>query len=232
MILTACLGVCVARARASFVSRASRVGNSEVDGYRVDEVQDTKLVEVEETQEFEWRPVPKGTVTMRATRDLGRTGSGHIARQLGDTYYAPADPNLDRLDEDSQPDNERRIRTGEPAVPEARRPGSASLLTRRPSSAGSSRPGSAGSSRTSKGGIGIQVRTGPRYGCEVVAVLQGSPAAESGVQVGDIVTHVNGAASRDLSQFRSAMARVGPSVVLTLRKDWTKDIVDVRVVRE
>lgn len=48
-----------------------------VDGFRVDEVPDSKVVEVEEEQTFALRPEPVGPNEIKSTRDLGRLQNPH-----------------------------------------------------------------------------------------------------------------------------------------------------------
>ena len=56
-----------------------------VDGFRVDEVPDSKVVEVEEEQTFALRPEPVGPNEIKSTRDLGRLANPHS--HLPDASY-------------------------------------------------------------------------------------------------------------------------------------------------
>jgi hypothetical protein len=73
-------------------------------GYRVDEVEDRQLVEIEEVQRFELRPVPVGEPRVVSTRVLGRIpGVAATQRLKGTEVFPPSHPALNGLDEDSRP---------------------------------------------------------------------------------------------------------------------------------
>lgn len=99
----------------------------EVDGYRVDEVQDTKLVEVEEHQTYNWQKQPTDERVLHYTREVGRVPGQHMARNVGGDVLDQNDPSIAGLDVDSTPDN---------AVPSQRRPQSQQIT--RPASNGDS----------------------------------------------------------------------------------------------
>jgi S1-C subfamily serine protease len=66
-------------------------------------------------------------------------------------------------------------------------------------------------------GVGFEEAEG---GVEITAVVEGSPAAEAGLEVGDIVTAVDGEAVDAQSFPRSIMSKsVGDEVVLTITRD-------------
>jgi hypothetical protein len=73
-----------------------------VDGYRIDEVQDSKVVEVEETQDFELSPHPIGEPQISSTRDLGRLPNSRLSRNAGPQVYHPGHPSLREVDADSE----------------------------------------------------------------------------------------------------------------------------------
>jgi hypothetical protein len=73
-------------------------------GYRVDEVEDRQLVEIEEIQRFEMRPVPVGEPQLLGTRVLGRIpGVAASQRLKGEEVFHPEHPVLQSLDTDSRP---------------------------------------------------------------------------------------------------------------------------------
>lgn len=74
------------------------------EGYRVDEVEETKIVEVEELQTFELRPVPVGEPIVLETREVGRVPGSRLARSVGPTIYSKQHPEVRDIDEDSMPD--------------------------------------------------------------------------------------------------------------------------------
>lgn len=75
-----------------------------VDGYRVDEVQDSKVVEVEEFQDYAPEYKPVGPPQISATRDIGRLDGIRHGRTVGANVYAPDHPALAPIDNDNQPD--------------------------------------------------------------------------------------------------------------------------------
>jgi hypothetical protein len=73
----------------------------EVDAFRIDEVEDSKLVEVEELQDYELRPVATGPAQLRKTTDLGALKHKHLTRTRGHEILELNDPRLSKLhDED------------------------------------------------------------------------------------------------------------------------------------
>ncbi len=55
------------------------------------------------------------------------------------------------------------------------------------------------------------------------------PAAAAGVQPGDVLLAINGAAVKDIAQVRAAMAKAGKSVALLIERDGDKIFVPVRL---
>jgi len=81
---------------------ASRI--VECEGYRIDEVEDTKVVEVEEVQHYALQPVPVGPPSIAATTDLGRINNSRLMRNRGGEVYAPDHPAVAEVDNDDEPD--------------------------------------------------------------------------------------------------------------------------------
>jgi serine protease DegS len=70
--------------------------------------------------------------------------------------------------------------------------------------------------------IGVVSPTGNKsQALAVVSVAQGSPAQKAGVQVGDIITHIDGEEVKDgrLTMHRIAMLRPGDTMAISLRRD-------------
>jgi serine protease Do len=55
------------------------------------------------------------------------------------------------------------------------------------------------------------------------------PAAAAGVQPGDVLLAINGAAVKDIAQVRAAMDKAGKSVALLIERDGDKIFVPVRL---
>jgi hypothetical protein len=81
---------------------ASRV--VECEGYRIDEVEDTKVVEVEEVQHYALQPVPVGPPSIAATQDLGRINNSRLARNRGAEVFAADHPAVAEVENDDEPD--------------------------------------------------------------------------------------------------------------------------------
>lgn len=77
----------------------------EMDGFRVDEVQDTKVVEVEEYQTYEWQKQATDERVLSMTREVGRVPGQHFGRNVGERVLEAGDRNLYDIDVDSVPDN-------------------------------------------------------------------------------------------------------------------------------
>jgi len=75
----------------------------QVEGYRIDDVEDTKVVEVEEFQEFEYLPHPTGNSELARTREIGRLPNSRIARNVGSDTFHHDHPSVRALDLDSNP---------------------------------------------------------------------------------------------------------------------------------
>jgi hypothetical protein len=77
-----------------------------VQGYRIDQVEDTKVVEVEEVQDYELLPVPKGSIhPSGAAADLGESNPPHthLSRSTGSVVHHPSHPRLTAVPHDMNP---------------------------------------------------------------------------------------------------------------------------------
>lgn len=201
----------------------------EVDGYRIDDVEDTKVVEVEEFQEFEYQAHPTGNTELARTRELGRLPNSRIGRNVGTDTFDPEHPDLSQLDLDSNPgfDNAR------PYNPENRndRPPSANQQQvprsgRTPNFGNDNfthtdfiRPAgknlaimatNTAAIRNASGGLGLNVKnTHTRHsdgtGVLVTTVEHGGRAALAGLMENDIITSVNDVPTMTVEEFAEAL---------------------------
>jgi len=200
----------------------------DVPGFRVDTVQDNKLVEVEEHQPFALRPVAAGNAEVVAARELGALGTARGSRTLGAHVYHPADDRIAHLDVDHSG----------PSFSSTGRPASArtSTLVRR-RDLGSSMPMGAGAGAgagpsASDVRIGFQVRDGDGKraveagvtgggggGVIVSQVVRGDAGERAGLRVGDLITHVNNKTARTATEFRNVVAQsTGPLLLRAKRR--------------
>lgn len=187
-----------------------------VDGYRVDEVPDSKVVEVEEEQTFAMRPEPVGPNEIKSTRDLGRLANPYS--NLPDAPYG------------SQP-------SGTPL-------GNAGLYPNRSQQFGSSQgfnntrsPKAAAPSPFNQPtnplealrsyGIGVD-ETHTRHtdgtGVVVTRIDRGGVAARAGLQVSDIITAVQGRPTTTVAEFVQLLQRAPGAVTLNVNRDGRRNI--------
>lgn len=84
------------------------------------------------------------------------------------------------------------------------------------------------------GGLGIEVTQEDGF-VKVVSPIDGTPAAEAGIQSGDFITHVNGESLLGLTLDQAVeMMRgpVGSEIVITVVREGTQDPFDVSIVRD
>ena len=84
-----------------------------------------------------------------------------------------------------------------------------------------------------KGGIGVEVRR--RYYLQVVAPLDGSPAARAGVLPGDFIRAIDGAPTRFMSNIegqRLLRGEPGSTVTISLIRGSTQEPYDIELVRK
>jgi S1-C subfamily serine protease len=75
--------------------------------------------------------------------------------------------------------------------------------------------------------LGVQPQTVNGVGVKVVTVQRGSAAAKAGLQAGDVITSLDGAATPDASTLREVIAlhKPGEKVTVTIKRDGsTKSI--------
>ena len=190
----------------------------QVDGVRVDEVNETKLVEVEEYQTFQLKPVPTGQPELIRTKELG-TGRRLSGRVTGRNLYHAADPAVQHLANDSQPPSQR-----------SSRPSSAqrySATNGYPSQRSvTSQPTASSESRR----LGFKVRTSTSQPgtCQVFDVEPGLLAARSGLKAGDIILSTNGRQTNTLQDFKNSVgASMGP-ILLQVRRGTDRFVITLQ----
>jgi hypothetical protein len=168
----------------------------EETGWRVDRVQDRKLMEVEEHRKYRLVPEPTGEVHVAGTRDLGRTKGRHLSRQVGDVYGREED--CASVSCDSQSDRGSYI---------ADRLAEASIEDKVPAGGYGSLIGVLMYNAEPKG-----------TGCRVSRVHYNQPGWHAGLREGDIITAINGEGTGTLTDFRNAILRSGLLLRITLRR--------------
>jgi len=217
----------------------------EVDGFRIDDVEDTKVVEVEEFQEFEYIPHPTGHSELARTRELGRMPNSRLGRHIGtDTFDADA-PDLAGLDLDSNagPVYEHTAHQHMHVGQTSRgRPGSRRGLPdptkpdfSKDNFTHSDHIRAAGKNlglepmdtqiiKKASTGLGLSVRnTHTRHsdgtGVAVTGVESGGRAALAGLLENDIITAVNGVPTLTVEEFAGALNKSGGELQLMFNRD-------------
>jgi len=220
----------------------------EVDGYRIDDVEDTKVVEVEEFEEYEYVPRRTGNAELARTREIGRLPNSRIARNIGTDTYQSDHPDLAGLDLDSNPpqQNERPYNGNQQGQGYKYGADGSGRQMRDPTKPDFSNENftnsdyirSAGKSlallstniemvRKSTGGLGLSVRnTHTRHsdgtGVLVTRVDNGGKAALAGIIDGDIVTSVNGIETTTVEEFARALNNGEPVLKILFNRDGRK----------
>jgi carboxyl-terminal processing protease len=84
------------------------------------------------------------------------------------------------------------------------------------------------------GGLGIEVTQEQGF-VKVVSPIDGTPAAEAGVQAGDFITHVNGESVLGLTlddAVELMRGPVGSEIVITIAREGTEQPFDISIVRD
>jgi hypothetical protein len=221
-------------------------------GYRVDSVQGTKLVEVEEIQEYSVHTEPIGQPKIIATRDLGRLPNTRLGRTIGAQIYPADDPQIARI----EPDNEFSSTAGivealnRPSSPNSfqssaslRSTGSKLNHTLELRAAGSYRKppgtsatlsdevifGTAAHPGDLKGSLGVELsdthsRNCDGTGVQVRAVMRGSSAARAGLAQFDVITAVNSKRIETVEDFLAALHEAGSAFNLAVNRDGRRNI--------
>lgn len=220
----------------------------EVDGFRIDDVEDTKVVEVEEFHEFEYRAHATGTTELSRTRELGRLPNSRIGRVQGTDTFHPEHPDLSQLDLDSNPgrdterpfsaSHENHMHSGRPASrgrPDATRANySNDNFTRSDQirAAGQNLGIIATNSeavREASGGLGLKVRnTHTRHsdgtGVLVTMVEHGGRAALAGLKEMDIITSVNDIPTMSVEEFAEVLQRTEGELKIYFNRDGRRNV--------
>jgi len=186
-----------------------------VDGFRVDEVPDSKVVEVEEEQQFALRPEPVGPNEIKSTKDLGRlanpyshlpdapfgvTSSGTPLNQAGPPAFGSSNP----------------YNRTQPAAQRAAAAASSSFnVPINPLEA------------LRQHGLSVD-ETHTRHtdgtGVVVTRVDRGGNGARAGLQVSDIITAVQGRPTTTVAEFVQLLQRAPGSVTLSVNRDGRRNI--------
>lgn len=191
----------------------------EVPGYRIDEVQDSKLVEVEELQNYALQPLSTGQAQILSAREVGPITGFHHSRRIGTEVYHPLDARHAGIEEDTAPFSGSLGRplssNGSRNNGTFRKSGQQAML-----GAGNTAPARnpLGLSTDLDKSIGFKVRDGDANGVVVYRVTPGEAAERAGVRNGDVIIYVNNRPSRNLAEFRSVLNGSGGPVLLQVRR--------------
>lgn len=222
----------------------------EVDGYRIDDVEDTKVVEVEEFQEFEYKAHPTGQSELSRTREMGRLPNSRIARNIGEDTFHEQHPDIRGLDLDSNPGyaNERPFSASQ-GYQQGGAPGqqqgggmrdpfepdfSQDNFTHTDFIRAAGKNLSMGSVdtemvRKSKAGLGLSVRnTHTRHsdgtGVLITHVDNGGKAALAGLVDSDIITSINGMPTQTVEEFAAALQASDGPLNVRCNRDGRKNV--------
>jgi len=218
----------------------------EVDGYRIDDVEDTKVVEVEEFQEFEYKPHPTGVSELARTREIGRIPNSRINRNVGADTFHPEHPNVRAIDLDSNPsfDNARpmsqnpqsrptsgrRQSRPNPADPDFSNDNFTNTDYIRPAGKNLAMMSSnTAAIKKASSGLGLMVKnTHTRHsdgtGVLVTKVDNGGAAALAGLIENDIITSVEGMPTSTVDEFAAALKQNPGPIVVYLNRDGRRNI--------
>lgn len=182
----------------------------EEDGFRVDTVEDTKLVEVEELQNYQFHPQPVGPADVLTQTDLRTIEGDHRNRTIGRDQFSAYDPRLQGIDYDAYPPQQRK------------RSQSHKGRSRKVSSSSSSMKYKAPPVAPLK--LGMKLANSKDMGVTVLSTSRFSPSENAGIQKGDLITRLNNRVVRSLAEFRSVIntANYGPLLVEVVRRGGVK----------
>jgi hypothetical protein len=225
----------------------------EVDGFRIDDVEDTKMVEVEEFQEYEYQAHATGHPELSRTREMGRLPNSRIGRNIGaDTFHAEH-PDLRQLDLDSNPgqsnarpysasrqnqlnrsQNQGRMSNSRDEKRDARQP---DFHNDNFTHSDYIRPAGKNLAlhatnveevnKTSQG-LGLSVKnTHTRHsdgtGVYLSRLIRGSPAAMAGLAENDIITSVNDRQTYTVEQFAAVVKSTSGSLKVKFNRDGRRN---------
>lgn len=84
------------------------------------------------------------------------------------------------------------------------------------------------------GGLGIEVTQEQGF-VKVISPMDGTPAAQAGIQAGDFITHVDGETVQGLTLNESVdlmRGEVGSEIIITVVRDGTPEPFDVSIIRD
>ena len=183
-----------------------------VDGFRVDEVPDSKVVEVEEEQTFALRPEPVGPNEIKSTRDLGRLQNPHS--HLPDAPYG------------TQSSGAPLSQAG---LPQPRFGSSNGYNRPSPTNQQPSYNMPPSNPLEALRSYGLNVdETHTRHtdgtGVVVTRIDRGGAAARAGLQVSDIITSVQGRPATTVAEFVALLQRAPNGATLQVNRDGRRNI--------
>lgn len=194
-----------------------------VPGFQVQEVPDSKIVEVEEEQTFRLRPEPTGPNEIKATRDLGRLPNPHS--HLPDAPFGSTGSGAPLAHSGLM----RSPTNGGATQP---RFGGSQGYTNRPPSAAAMNSSPFGAPQNPLEQLrahGLSVdETHTRHtdgsGVAVTRIERGGAAARAGLQVSDIITAVQGRPTTCVAEFVALLQRAPGAVTLAVNRDGRRNL--------
>lgn len=192
----------------------------EVAGYRIDEVQDSKLVEVEELQNYTLQPVSTGEASLIAARDVGPINGFHHSRRIGSEVFHAHDERHALIEEDHQPMSGTLGRPLASTTGTKRSLNHSGVFNRTGPSASMRSASQSFSSTTTEPdrAIGFKVRDTPENGVQVYRVVPSEAAERAGLRRNDIILYVNNRPTRNLTEFRQVLNASGGPVLMQVRR--------------
>lgn len=192
-----------------------------VPGYKVEQVADSKVVEVEEEQQFALRPEPMGPPEIRSTRDLGRLPNA--LSHLPDAHPGARPEGVPVSQGGMYP---YRSPPGQAAAPVF---GGMNGYTNRPASASPQASRAPANPLEFLRAHGMSVDETHSFhtdgtGVVVTRVERGSDAARAGLQLNDIITAVQGRPVQTVAEFVALLQRAPGAVTLHVNRDGRRNI--------
>ena len=220
-----------------------------VDAVRVDQVRESRLVEVEEDHQYELQPVPTGRANVVNTRELPGTGRRIEGRTMGRTFD-PRDPALANVGTDVYRSNgtprsargngyseqPASARFNEPQPNSARSQASSNggneygqgfYAQQSPPPAFQPRPFSA-SSPPPNSRLGFKVRTSSTQSpgtCTVIDVDPSGAAARCGLRQGDVVLSANGQRVATMQDFKNCVSNSRGPLLMQVKRGADRMVV-------
>lgn len=201
-----------------------------VAGYRVDDVVDSKLVEVDEEHASANPYGPASNARVVGARDIGLINGVHHSRRLGSEAFHPDDPRHAQIAEDHAPHSDGFAAGSAASSQQLSRsmlPYGRSLLSTSQTFGRTGVPG--GDERT----LGLRLRDGCDangvLGALVVSVARDSPAERAGIRKHDVLSAANNKPTRGAADLRAILtSSYGPVLIQARRRGNQKLQVNVQ----